>query len=50
MFKYIVEVIEGENKNTYEFGNDYIKAVLFASKCKIEGLEAIVISNFISNL
>lgn len=47
MFKYIVEVIEGENKNTYEFGNDYIKAVLFASKCKIKGLNAAVITKTI---
>lgn len=47
MFNYVVEVKDGKIKTTYDFENDYIKAVLFASKCKIKGLDAVVITKTI---
>jgi hypothetical protein len=47
MFNYSVETIENNEKNIYEFKTDYIKAIMFLSQCKINGIEAKIISEFI---
>ena len=47
MFYYKVETIEDNEKNTYNFETDYIKALMFLSQCKIDGIEAKIISEFI---
>ena len=49
MFYYKVEIYENNEKNTYDFKNDYIRAIMFLSQCKIDGIEAKIISEFIEN-
>lgn len=43
MFNYFVEFYEDSKKITYEFETDYIKAIMFLSKCKIDGVNAKII-------
>lgn len=47
MFNYFVEFYENSKKITYEFETDYIRAIMFLSQCKIDGIEAKIISEFI---
>ena len=49
MFYYKVETYENNEKNTYDFESDYIRAIMFLSQCKINGIEAKIISEFIGN-
>ena len=48
MFKYIVKTIEENTENTYDFETDYIKAIMFLSQCKMDGIEAEIISEYIN--
>jgi hypothetical protein len=45
MFNYFVEIYEDNEKISYEFETDYIKAIMFLSQCKINGIEAKIIKS-----
>ena len=45
MFNYFVEFYENNKKITYEFESNYIKAIMFLSQCKTNGIEAKIIKS-----